>query len=288
VKGIFHSDELPAYGIEQDHVDKLREHLLMEATDAFVICAEKEKKANIALEAVTERAKEALTGVPEETRDPRPDGTSGYMRPLPGAARMYPETDVPPILITSEKLKKIYDNLPELPEAIEKRLISQYGINEQQARHMVREGNEDLFEKMAKDREMIPVAATTLSGTFTELEREGIDVSSIPENGILAVFDSLKRSKFAKEALPSVFREMAAGMSVDDAVSKLGLGSMSEDDAVKIIAKIVKDREAFVREKGAASAGPLMGPVMEALRGKIDGRRMNDLLVAEIKRLTGT
>ena len=100
VKGIFHSDELPAYGIEQDHVDKVREHLILTGDDAFVLCAEKEEKAGTALEAVTERAKEALLYVPEETRDPQPDGTSRYMRPLPGAARMYPETDVPPVLLT--------------------------------------------------------------------------------------------------------------------------------------------------------------------------------------------
>jgi len=286
VKGVFHSDELPAYGIEQIHVDSVKKHLGMSAEDAFVLCAEKEKKAITALEAVAERAKEALAGVPEETRDPRPDGTSGYMRPLPGAARMYPETDVPPILITGEKLKEIYDNLPELPEAIEKRLISQYGINDQQARQIVREGNEDIFENIAKDKDMISVAATTFSGTFTEMERDGIDIASIPEKEITAAFDSLKRSRFAKEALPSLFREMAAGMSVDDAASKLGLGSMSEGDAAKVIAKIVKEREAFVKEKGMASVGPLMGPVMEALRGKIDGKRMNDILAAEIKKLT--
>ena len=200
---------------------------------------------------------------------------------------MYPETDILPILITPEKLKSIYDNLPELPEAIEKRLISQYKINDQQARQIVREGNEDIFEKIAKDKEMISVAATTFSGTFTEMEREGIDIDSITEKAMIEVFDSLKQSKFAKEALPSLFREIANGISVNDAISKLGVEAMSEGDAVKIIAKIVKEREAFVKEKGTASVGPLMGPVMEALRGKLDGKKMNDLLVAEIKKIIG-
>ena len=287
VKGIFHSDELPAYGIEQNYVDLVRKHLKMKEEDAFVLCAEKEKKATTALEAVTERAKEAFIGVPEETRDPQADGTSGYMRPLPGAARMYSETDVLPILITREKLKSIFDNLPELPEAIEKRLRSQYGINDQQARQIVREGNEDIFEKIAKDKEMISVAATTFSGTFTEMEREGIDIDSITEDAMMEVFASLKGAKFAKEALPSLFRGIAGGLSVNDAIAKLGLGAMSESDAAKMIAKIVKEREAFVKEKGTAAVGPLMGPVMEALRGKIDGKKMNDLLTAEIKKLIG-
>ncbi|MDR0791126.1 MAG: Glu-tRNA(Gln) amidotransferase subunit GatE [Methanomassiliicoccaceae archaeon] len=286
VKGIFHSDELPAYGIEQGYVDKVREQLGLNGKyDAFVLCAEKESKAKAALDAVIERAREALIGIPEETRDPQPDGTSRYMRPLPGAARMYPETDIPPVVITKEKLKQIYDNLPELPEKIEKRLVSGYGLNEQQARQIVRAGNEDLFCKIAKDKDMISVAATTFLNTFAEMEREGTDTSAIPENIILDIFKFLKEGKFAKEALPSLFREAAKGTPIGDAISKLGVGAMSEDEASKIIAKIVKERETFVKEKGMASVGPLMGPVMEALRGKIDGKRMNDILMNEIKKI---
>ncbi|HOK27434.1 MAG TPA: Glu-tRNA(Gln) amidotransferase subunit GatE, partial [Methanomassiliicoccaceae archaeon] len=99
VKGIFHSDELPAYGIGQEYVDAVRQALGSAPGDAFVLCAADEAKARNALEAAVERANEALVGVPEETRDPQPDGSSTYSRPLPGAARMYPETDVPPIAV---------------------------------------------------------------------------------------------------------------------------------------------------------------------------------------------
>ncbi|MCL2712000.1 MAG: Glu-tRNA(Gln) amidotransferase subunit GatE [Methanomassiliicoccaceae archaeon] len=286
VKGIFHSDELPAYGIEQNYVDRVKERLnLTDRYDAFVLCAEKENRAKAALEAVTERAKDALTGVVEETRDPLPDGTSRFSRPLPGAARMYPETDVPPILITKEKLKQIYSSLPELPEQTEKRLVSKYKLNEHQARQMVRNGYEDIFEKIAKDKELISVAVTTFLGTFTEIEREGTDVSEISEKMILDIFDSLKNGKFAKEALPSLFRETAKGMALKEAIQKLGISSVDEKDAIRVIASIVEERKAFIKEKGMASVGPLMGPVMEALRGKLDGKRMNDLLVAEIKKI---
>ena len=285
VKGIFHSDELPAYGIEQNYADALKRRLGTKGKDdAFVICAEKENKAKAALEAVIERAKEALIGVPEETRDPQPDGTSRYMRPLPGAARMLPETDVPPILLTKERIKKIYDDLPELPEETEKRLVSKYSLNQQQARQLVREGNEDIFEKIAKDKDVISVAATTFLSTFTEMEREGMNVEAITEAQILETFDALKRSKFAKEALPSLFREIAKGVSLNDAISKLGVSSMDEKEARKIIAAIVRQRETFVKEKGMSSVGPLMGPVMEALRGKIDGKKMNEILTDEIKK----
>lgn len=288
VKGIFHSDELPAYGIEAPFVDALKERLEMtKEFDAFVICAAKEKKAIDALQIAVERANEAVIRIPEETRDPLPDGTSKYSRPLPGAARMYPETDVPPITITRERMAHVRANLPELPEQIESRLISEYSINQQQARQIVRRDNTDLFERICKEYDMASIAASMFLNTYGELEHEGIDLHVFADEGILEVFGMLKRSRFAKEALPLLLKEIATGSSAEQAITKLGLESVGSDEAVEIIAKIIKEREDFVRSKGLDAIGPLMGPVMGALRGKIDGKKANDLLAQEIKKLIG-
>ena len=287
VKGIFHSDELPNYGIEQDYVDRLRDFLGMNGEfDAFVICAAKEKKAADALQMAVERANEAMIGVPEETRDPLPDGTSKYSRPLPGAARMYPETDVPPINISRERMEQVRNNLPELPEEIEARLVKQYGINAQQARQMVRQDHTDLFERLCQIDGMASIAATTLLNTYGELETAGIDTSSFDEARMVGLFTMLGESKFAKEALPAILREMGTtGCDAEKAVKKLGLESVDESEAVAIIAKIVNERADYVREKGMGAIGGLMGPVMGALRGKLDGKRANEILTAEVKKL---
>lgn len=288
VKGIFHSDELPNYGIEQSYVDLLREFLGMTGeNDAFAICAAKEKKAKDALESAVIRANEALVGVPEETRDPLPDGTTKYSRPLPGAARMYPETDVPPTTITDERLQQIRDNMPEFPEQIEKRLVEQYGINAQQARQIVRQSNDELFEKIAQDKAMAPIAATMFLNVFSEMEHDGIDLQVFTDADILGVFDLLRQSRFAKEALPALLREMSTGTSAEDAIKKLGLEAVDAGEAAAIIEKIVNERADFVKSKGMAAIGPLMGPVMGALRGKLDGKQANDLLTEAIKKLLG-
>lgn len=286
VKGIFHSDELPNYGIEQDYVDKLREFLGMTGeNDAFVICAAKEKKATEALEMAVTRANEALSGVPEETRDPLPDGTTKYSRPLPGAARMYPETDVPPTLITEERLKSIRDNMPEFPEQIEKRLVDDYGINAQQAHQIVRQDNDELFCRISADRSMASVAATMFLNVYSEMERDGIDVRALSDDTVLGVFALLKDGRFAKEALPAILREMAIGTKAEDAIKKLGLEAVDAGEAAAIIEKIVNERADFVKEKGMGAIGGLMGPVMGALRGKIDGKQANQLLTEAIKKL---
>ena len=288
VKGIFHSDELPNYGIEQAEVDRLREHLGMTGEfDAFVICAAPEKKAKSALNLAVERANMALDGVPEETRDPLPDGTTRYSRPLPGAARMYPETDVPPTPIPAVRLERIKANLPEMPEQVEARLISKYGINAQQAHQIVRQGRDDLFCQIADEFDLSAVAATTFQNTFQELEHEGIDTDLFSYDDLYAVFSGLKAGKYAKEAIPAILKEMATGTDLEAAVKKLGVTAVGADEAAAIIEKIVKEREDFVRAKGMAAIGGLMGPVMGALRGKIDGKQANELLTAAIKKLLG-
>ena len=288
VKGIFHSDELPNYGIDQSYVDDLRSFLGMTGeNDAFVICAAREKKATDALEAAVIRANEALEGVPEETRDPLPDGTTKYSRPLPGAARMYPETDVPPTTITGERLQQVRDNMPEFPEQIEKRLVDQYGINQQQARQIVRQSNDELFERIAQDRAMAPIAATMFLNAYSEMEHDGIDTHVFTDDDILGLFVMLKDGRFAKEALPSILREMATGTAAEDAIKKLGVEAVDAGEAAAIIEKIVNERADFVREKGMGAIGGLMGPVMGALRGKIDGKQANQLLTEAIKKILG-
>lgn len=289
VRGIFHSDELPNYGIEQDYVDKLKIHLGMKGElDAFAICAAPKKTASAAIKAAAERANEALKGVPEETRDPLPEGKSRYSRPLPGAARMYPETDVPPTIVTKEKLDLITESMPEFPEEIEKRLVAQYNINEQQAHQLMRENNHALFEKLAgRYKDLSQNIAAALTNTYNELEREGVPVSEITDEAMTAVFGMLSENEFAKEALPEIMREVAKGTDPMEAPKKLGLVSMESSEAAGIIASIVKEREEFVRERGMEAIGPLMGPVMGALRGKVDGKEANRLLAEEISKLIG-
>jgi glutamyl-tRNA(Gln) amidotransferase, subunit E len=288
VKGIFHSDELPNYGIEADYVEALKKHLgLDKENDAFVICAAAEKKAKDALQIAVKRANEALNGVPEETRDPLPDGTTKYSRPLPGAARMYPETDIPPTLITEERMNCIRKNLPEFPEQIEKRLVDRYKINKQQANQIVRRSYDELFSKLSDEYDMAAVAATMFLNTYTELEHEGLDPDSVADDVIFKMFEMLRQNCFSKEALPSLLRELSSGMDIEKAIKKLGLEPVDTSEAANIIAGIVKEREEFVRSKGLEAIGPLMGPVMGALRGKIDGKQANDLLAQEIKKLIG-
>jgi len=285
VMGIFHSDELPGYGITPAEVQKVREALSLPEGESFALCADEPERAEAALKAAVDRANLALAGVPEETRDPLSDGSTTYSRPLPGASRMYPETDVRPIVVSEEKMRSIASSLPEMPEQTILRFVSRYGVHEQQARQIVRDGYETLFEELASKHDLASVAARTLLSTMPELEHEGQDTSKLDEARLLEAFLCLKEGSFAKEAMPDVLRQMAQGKGAREAVESLGIHKVGSGEAEDAIAAIVKEREPFVREKGQAAAGPLMGVVMERLKGKVDGKTASDLLKKEIAKL---
>lgn len=123
--------------------------------------------------------------------------------------------------------------------------------------------------------------------TYRELEHEGVDTENLEIGDLYAVFSGLKANRYSKEALPALLKEIASGTDPDAAVGKLGLEAVGADEAGRVIAAIVGEREDFVRSRGMAAVGPLMGPVMAALRGKIDGQQASAILQKEIARLLG-
>ena len=279
VAGIFHSDELPGYGITQAELDAVRNGLRLGAPDACVLVAEEEMKARGAIDEMGPRATAALHGVPPETREPRPDGTTAYARPLPGKARMYPETDVPPIRVTAERLRRIREHLPEKPDDTIARLAREYGIHEQQARQLVQEGSDAAFEAIAREFGEAKQVATVLLYTFGELRREGFDVDGIPVDHLRELFSLLKAGGFAKEAVPEIVREMARTHArASEAMRALGVTRMSRQDLETIVDEALRASEDLIESRGNAAEKALMGQVMERVRGRADGKLVSEVL----------
>jgi len=285
VAGIFHSDELPGYGITVAEVDMVRTTLHLGPHDAFVLVGEAETKARNAIAEMHPRATAAIQGVPPETREPRPDGTTVYSRPLPGRARMYPETDVPPIRVTKGRLDKLREALPEQPDVTVARLAKAYGIHEQQARQLVQEGSDAAFEAIAREFGEAKLVASVLLYNFGELRREGLDVEGIPVDHLRELFALLKDGRFAKEAIPDILREMARGVRASSAIEALGVRGLNRGELDSIVDEIVAASADIIKARGDAAEKILMGRVMERVRGRADGKLVSEVLHARLASL---
>ena len=288
VGGLFHTDELPNYGITQEEVNKLKEYvgekLKTDITekDAIILVADEESKVDRALKAVIERANEAIIGVPEETRKALESGNTSYLRPLPGSARMYPETDIPAIKINEEQIEGIKNNLPEMPEEKLKRFIREYGLNRDLAGIMVMSHRVEIFEELCKKYKDIKptLIATTLEGTLKEIKREGYDVDVLTETHFDMVFEGLSNEKMSKEAVIEVLKGFAEypEKDLDEILEIKGLKSLSKEEVEKIIEDIINQNIDVVKSKGMGAMGMLMGRCMAVLRGKSDGKLINSIL----------
>lgn len=287
VKGLFHSDELPGYGITDKEVALIRDALKMGEEDAFVLIADDAGRARAALARAVDRANAGLDGVPEETRDPLPDGKSVYSRPLPGKDRMYPETDVRPIRADGDVLDSIRLNMPELPEETMARFVKDYGLSRSQADALMNSGYDDEFELLAKSLGNPQVVARVYLHTFPELEKAGLSVARLDVELLRTLLTQFREDAFAKEAVPELLAWMVRSGSYDvsEAVEHTGVGAIDNEALDALCERVVTEREEFIRERGAASLGPLMGVVMKELRGKVDGKVISEVLNEKIKRL---
>ena len=288
VCGLFHTDEMPAYGVTEQEIENLRKEVRAGDEDAVVFVADKPENTEDALKAVLERAREALKGVPQETRAPNADGTTKYMRPRPGAARMYPETDIPPVQITREKMNRIRAHLPELPEKKFERLQKEYKLNDKLAGQVLNSEYSELFETIVKESRVSPTTiAAFITETLKALKRDAVPVERITDNQLRDIFKLIDEGKLTKEALPDVATWLCKNedKTIQEAAEALGLQSISHDNLDKMIGKIVEDNKDLVKKRGEGSFGALMGLAMNDLRGKADAAIVSKILKEKIREL---
>ncbi len=287
VGGIFHTDELPNYGITEKEIKTVRDAIGASAGDAVIMVADEPEKARLAIEAVIARAKEAIEGIPEETRKALPDGNTAYMRPLPGAARMYPETDVPQIEISQEYFDSI--ETPELLTERAKRFVSENDLNKELAEKIAYSKYlplfEDLIEIYRKDANVnSTLIARTLVGIVPEIRRNGVETENLTDEHFKGLFVAISNQEIAKEAIQDLLSALAKEpeLSTPEAISKLGLSAFDPEEVETFIKKTVMERGDFIKEKGPAALGPLMGIVMKEYRGMVDGKILSQMLKKEL------
>ncbi len=285
VRGIFHTDELPGYKITQPEVDNLRELMSAETGDAVVIVADDEYKCKAALIAVVDRAIQALSGVPAETRSANPDGTTRFTRPRPGAARMYPETDVRPTQVTAEKVKELKSYLPDMPEVKLEKTQKKFNLNSKLATQILDSDHYELFEELVVEEFSPTLIAVTLTEDLTSMRRDGVPVENLNTESIRGTFSLVKLGTTVKETIPDILAYLAKNPSRKPimAIRDLGLEMMSDEEVKQLVESVVKEREGLVKERGMKSMGPLMGVIMGKARGKASPQQVNKLLNAAIR-----
>lgn len=284
VSGLFHTDELPAYGITQEEVDNLKQELKLEENDSFILVAEEETKARNALLEVIKRAKQSLEGVPEETRRAQDDGNTQYLRPLPTASRMYVETDIPTEIIDPERVQKIASDLPELPVVKKERIQKQYDLSEDLAEQLVQRNRADLFEEIKKELpEMDSVKiASDIAYTIKDLKRDGYDITKLTKEMLVEIFTLVNDDVISAAETEVILKDACNDIKPQDSVKNNNLEKLSDDAILDAIKEIITENKDMIIQRKMGAMGPLMGKAMAKFKGKADGQTVSNFIKTEI------
>jgi len=215
----------------------------------------------------------------EETRAANLDGTTRFLRPLPGANRMYPETDIPPVILTKEYIDNLKKNLPEPWTNKLDRFKTKLKLPDGLAREILGSEYLGLFEKIVSSKKVEPtIVANTFTSVIKDLERrEKVELSRISEHRLVEIFDCLQDKKITKEAIPEIIKYLAAypQNGVADALKELDLAPLTAND-VREVAKEIVSQPNITFDKA-------YGIVMSKVRGKIDAQEAMKIVKSMMK-----
>ena len=288
IGGVFHSDELPNYGINDSDVGKVRKHLELADKDGFLIIAGEDSKLDYAVNSIVKRIQDAVNGIPAETRAATQDGETVFLRPRPGASRMYPETDIPSISVIPEEVKLARENIPKSWDESITEIQQKYNLNSQLSEQIFDSEYMELFEKICKNKKSSPnFVASILCSSITNLERKGLDALLLKPEHIIESFELLASGKIPKESLEIIFESIMSGKSesVSIAMQNTDVSSMAEAELNGVLDKIIQNNMDLVKERGKHAVVTLMGIAMKEVRGKASGKMVNDLLRKKVLEL---
>jgi glutamyl-tRNA(Gln) amidotransferase subunit E len=287
--------------ISRRHWDELARACGAGVDDGLVAIWAPADDAATAAREVLIRAREALRGVPAETRQGRLDGTTGFERILPGADRMYPDTDTPPLPISDDVLESIRVRLPEQPWIREERYTA-LGMDALAAQRLARAPWADLFDAVAPAH---GVPARRLAAALEQrlpfharrrgrhgVGRRGGPLDPPPADRIAPLVRALERGELHASALkPALDDVLAAGdalaagdvPAVDDVVDRY---RRHPEDRGRLAQRV---REVSMAARALNGRPPdtvlrwAMGEVMAEFRGRVDATRVQALLVDALR-----
>jgi Glu-tRNA(Gln) amidotransferase subunit E-like FAD-binding protein len=212
-----------------------------------------------------------------EVRNALPDGNTKFLRPLPGASRMYPETDLPLIKISEEMIEKIAKDLPRLKTDIVSELAEE-GVSEEYAKIIVDEKKMDEFDELMETNIDANIIAKLLVlypkevSSHENISLKEVEEKSRPYNRL--ILEAMHEKKITESSIKDIIAELAKGSAFEEILRKSKTAGKSDIEGE--IKKIMK-------EKPGLSAGAYMGLLMQKFKGKVNGKELMEMLKKKLK-----
>lgn len=228
IMGLMHGDELPGYGIEQEYLERVLGILEPSSNDSFAIIAIPAAKVEEVVRTIGERLKKLLSRDFSETRAPNSDGSTFFLRPLPGRERMYPETDIPTFDVSSKTLRELTEAAPKSFEEQVSDLSSEFNLSRQDASTILRNGERETLLKLCEFTDS-KFAGRILIHMIPALEKEL--QHPVERDMVIKTADAIQVKSNMKYSLEPALRLIySEKKSIYDAVEDPRVIPLSEDE----------------------------------------------------------
>lgn len=204
--------------------------------------------------------------------------------------RYFPDPDLLPLMIDSDWLMRIRDDLPELPITKKARFMAEYKLSAYDANTLTaNRPTADYFEaavaragadqaKLCANWVMVDLAA--------RLNKEGMEITASPVTanqlgGLIArIADHTISNTIAKKVFEALWNK--EGQSADEIIDREGLKQITDTAAIEtLIDSVLSNNASMVAEfrSGKEKAfNALVGQAMKATKGKANPQQVNELL----------
>jgi glutamyl-tRNA(Gln) amidotransferase subunit E len=227
---------------------------------------------------IVERVKQALEGVPQETRRLLPNGNSEFLRVIHGKERIYPDTDTPPIVTSKDLIDETREAVGKRPWEITKDLNKRYGLNQQQVDLLIRD---EKTEKIYDYTDRLNISGTLAYRLLVELprqkRREGIKLA--PKTVDLLA-EALSRRLIIPEQVDLVVGVLAKkpNLSIEQAVKKCMPRRATESEISKLIQQQLKTQDLAKLRRNKTyrkiMISKIVGAVLQAANHSYEGKKV--------------
>ena len=212
-----------------------------------------------------------------EVRNAQKDGSTKYMRVLPGSARMYPETDLPLLKISRQMINEAKKTLPKMKKDVEKELEKE-GLNKEMISLLLKQNKIEEFKELLNVIPQPQIIVKTLLIFPKEIAKhEKISLNKIEKilnKDILGyVLENLKKGKIFENQIKHVLENIVKGKSYEKALK------IKKEDLHGMEGEIMK----LIKEKPKLSVNAYMGLIMKEFKGKISGKEVSEIIKKYVK-----
>jgi Glu-tRNA(Gln) amidotransferase subunit E-like FAD-binding protein len=215
--------------------------------------------------------------VEKEVRRALPSGETEFLRPMPGSARMYPETDLPLLKISLDLINLAKKTLPKLREEIEEELRKQ-GLSHEMIklllkRNMVEEYKELLnhYDSPQFVSKILLVFPREISSKEKLSEEEVEEKMSI--DVLIHILDNVNNKTINESDVKHVLEKIVSGVEIENALK------VEKADINEIEEKIHN----LIKSKPGLNPNAYMGLVMKEFKGRINGKEAIDIIMKFVK-----